>query len=183
MCAFAVCFIGKTCAIPSSAFTQVDPTHWLLDVTATISPQHDQLTEVSLFLTGPNVLPHDVALCLYVSLGGTEWAFRGHVSNAHPSEVLPLHWPDPPDVGVPASPGWAKLGISLEPLAEASAKDDAKLGAKQDFARRIGIDLFNYLQSFPGVPPDLRNALDKWFERINRKFRLDPDFLQRQAVV
>lgn len=32
---------------------------------------------------------------LYVSIGGADWSYRGYVSNSHPSDVLPLSWPEP----------------------------------------------------------------------------------------
>ena len=88
-----------------------------------------------MFLLTPNVLPPDAALALYVSLGeppapapapaavwagltgctppagGADWTFRGHISNAHPSEVMPLSWPD-------GQQGRAQIGVSLEPLGE-----------------------------------------------------------------
>lgn len=59
----------------------------------------------------------------------------GFVSNAHPSEVLPLSWPEPDLAalaGLPAPPpGFAQVGVSLEPLAELAAKEGSKLGAKE----------------------------------------------------
>lgn len=51
--------------------------------------------------------------------GGAEWAYRGFVAATHPSEVMPLSWPEPPS-GLPAvaPPGFAQIGVSLEPLGE-----------------------------------------------------------------
>lgn len=60
----------------------------VLDVGSTVSPDYKKLKEVALFLTGPAALPDpSFALGLYISLGGQEWQFRGHVSADHPSEV------------------------------------------------------------------------------------------------
>jgi hypothetical protein len=190
---FAACFPTKSCAIPNTSWTQIDATHWLLDVTSTVSQQHSDLKEIAFFLTAPNSLPPDAALALYVSVGGTnDYAFRGYLSNSQPSEVLPLSWPDPPDnaAGAPGQPGWAQIGISVEPLAEAAAKEGTKLGQKEDFCRRVGMDLFNFMQSFSGVSsvgPDKllvpANVLDLWFNRISGRLRRDPDFLTRQKEI
>lgn len=73
---------------------------------------------------------------------------------------------------------------------EASAKEGAKLGAKEDFCRRVGMDLFNFMQSFGGVSsvgPDKllvpANVLDQWFNRISNRLRRDPDFLTRNKDI
>ena len=103
---------------------------------------------------------------------------------------MPLSWPDPPGGGVAGSPGWAQIGVSVEPLGEAAAKESAKLGAKIDYCRRVGLDLFNFLQSYGDVktvgPNQLlvpANALDQWFNRISNKLKRDPDFLTRQKEI
>lgn len=70
---------------------------------------------------------------------------------------------------------------------EASTKEGVKLGAKEDFCKRVGLDLFNFMQSFAGVSsvghdkllvPS--NVLDQWFTRISNKLKRDPDYLTRQ---
>ena len=104
---------------------------------------------MALFLTQANVLPPDMGLALYVSIGGADWAYRGFVSNQHPSEVMPLSWPEPPGghgLAAPPGPGYAQLGISLEPLGELGQKEGSKLGAREDFAKCVGLDLFNFMQ-------------------------------------
>lgn len=168
---FAVCFVGSTCAIASNFFTQVrrqsigclldvlpsictlslcidharlqvDSTHWVLDVSAAVSEQFYTLNDVSLFLVAPNSLPPEAALSLYVSVGAnTAWAYRGHVSNSRPSEVMPCLWPEPGDAS-PAGVAHAQLGVALEPLAAAAAKRGSKVVEKEDFCKRVGMDLF-----------------------------------------
>lgn len=142
------------------------------------------LREVAFFLIQPNSLPPDAALALYVSTNGMDWSFRGFISNQHPSEVLPLAWPDPSEVSKP------QIGFSFEPLKEASAKECSKMGARQDFARRVGLDLFNFMQSFGGVQTMGKdtllvptNILDAWFNRLNSKLQKDPNFLTRAKDV
>jgi hypothetical protein len=64
------------------------------------------------------------------------------------------------------------------------------VAAKGEFCKRVGMDLFQYLQSFGGVgavgPNQLlvpADALDKWFTRITRRLERDPDFLTRNKDV
>ena len=60
----------------------------VLDVGATVTPQHERLKEVALFLSSPTALPDpSMALGLYISVFGKEWQYRGYVSLEHPSEV------------------------------------------------------------------------------------------------
>ncbi|KDD76521.1 hypothetical protein H632_c196p2 [Helicosporidium sp. ATCC 50920] len=76
-------------------------------------------------------------------------------------------------------------------VAEAAAKEGCKRGAQKEFAKRVGLDLFNFMQSFGGVQnvgsnqllvP--ANVLDAWYQRLERKLQLDPDCLTRlQDVV
>ncbi|KAL4858716.1 Protein Hikeshi [Chlorella vulgaris] len=187
--AFAVFFTGKSTPIASTSFVQTDPTHWVLDATSTVLPDYHDLKEIALFLTAQGVLPPDMGLALYVSIGGADWSYRGFVSNTNPSDVLPLSWPDPPD-GVPPGPrppGFAQIGVSLEPLAALQEKLCSKLGSREDFAKRVGLDLFNFMQSFGGVQAVggdkllvPANILDHWYARLSNRLRRDPDWLTRQ---
>lgn len=188
---FGVFFVGKSFPITNAqGFVSVDQSHWVLDVIGTVTPNFTDLKEVSLFLLQPNSLPADMGLALYVSLGGTDWAYRGFVSNSHPTEVMPLQWPQPPALGGPPpapAAGYAQIGVSLESLQELSEKEGSKLGAKEDFAKMVGLDLFNFMQSFGGVSQVggdkllvPANILDRWYERLSTRLRKDPDFLTRQ---
>lgn len=157
----------------------------MLDATALVAAGYSDLKEVSLFLVEPSSLPADAALALYVSIGGGGWSYRGAVTGTHPSDVFPLSWPAP-QPGVPLAPGFAQIGVSIEPAAEVAQKEGSKIGAKEEFCRRVGLDLFNFMQSFGGVQgvgsdkllvPT--NVLDHWFARIERRLKADPDFLTR----
>ena len=79
--------------------------------------------------------------------------------------MLPLSFPELEAVPGAASQPQVLVGVSLEPLAEAQGKQGMKLAAKEEFCKRVGLDLFNYLQSFGGMPPQLSNLLDQWFLR------------------
>jgi protein Hikeshi len=77
--------------------------------------------------------------------------------------------------------------VSAEPLAELLAKESAKMGAREEFAKRVAFNLFRFMESFSSqsggdqiiVPT---NVLDRWFTRFQEKFRRDPDFLARQEM-
>lgn len=116
MSLFGAVFVGQSYPITDANFQRTDETHWLLDVGATVRPDFTALKEVALFLVAPNLLPPGAALALYISVGGGDWMYRGYVSAEHPSEVLPLQWPELGNVQPTAS-----LGVSLEPAGEACA--------------------------------------------------------------
>lgn len=182
---FAVCFIGNSYPIPASSFTQAGPTQYVLDIVTTVTPQFWDLKEVTLFLTAPNVLDPTMGLGLYIRVGSGEWQYRGCVHSSHPSESMPLVWPDLPQG--PVTPGMVQVGISVEPAAELAAKEGAKMGAREDYAKRVAYNLFRFMESFGGARADNNlvvpmNILDMWFRRFQDKFRRDPDFLARQDM-
>ncbi len=59
------------------------------------------------------------------------------MSNSHPSENMPLSWPELPS-STQLRPGFVQLGVSLEPLAEVGTKESSRIGAKEDFAKAVG---------------------------------------------
>ena len=66
--------------------------------------------------------------------------------------------------------------------AELAEKEGSKLASRHDFARRVAIDLYRFLESFNVsaagnqlvLPSDV---LDRWMAKFDHKFRRDPDFL------
>lgn len=182
---FGVCFVGNSFPIPDQNFMRVDPTHWVLDICTAVTPNVLALKEVALFLATPGALPPDAALGVYIKVGVTDWEYRGCVHAGHPSDVMPLQWPQEALNGLAPGPGVVQLGVSLEPVVDLAAKEGSKLGAREDFAKRVGLDLYRYLESFQSqrsgdaliIPGD---ALDRWFKKFSDKFRRDPDFLTRE---
>lgn len=167
----------------------------ILDVGAYLSStqQQKQLPkEIFLSLAQPHCLPSpDIALALYsitVSSGGndTNWSYRGYVSNDRPSDVMPV-FVDGLDMQQPAAA--YQIHVVVESMEEVSSKHLERLAGKEDFCRRVGMDLFQYMQSFSQssgnndyitVP---MNILDTWFNRISSKLRHDPDFLTRKKEI
>ncbi|KAL3132314.1 hypothetical protein ABBQ32_008892 [Trebouxia sp. C0010 RCD-2024] len=181
---FGLCFIGKSFPISDSSFVRVDPSHWVFDV-SNVTPNYRELQEVSLFLVQSGTLDPTLALGLYISIGGAEWQYRGYVSNTQPSEVMPLQWPEQ-DQPLNVGPGVIQLGVSLEPLAEVVQKEGTKLASRQEFAKRVALDLFRYMESFnSGSAGDTlvlpSNVLERWFSKFEHNFRRDPDFLVRRG--
>ena len=58
-------------------------------------------------------------VCTYIIFNSVVFVcqWRGYVSNSHPSEVLPLQWPEIPGGSI-ASGQAIQLGVSVEPLGE-----------------------------------------------------------------
>ncbi|GMH32587.1 hypothetical protein BSKO_00421 [Bryopsis sp. KO-2023] len=177
--AFGMCFIGQSTAISSQIFQQVDPTHWVLEV----GDKFQNLSEVKdivLFLTAPDSLGPDKGLGLYVKTGSvSDWGYRGFVSSAHPSEVIPLQLHIP--TGVQSS---VQIGVSVELLDELTKKETDRLGAKEDFAKRVAQNLYHFMTSFGTMQAGDKvvvpaNCFERWFTRFQEKYRRDPDFLTR----
>lgn len=61
-------------------------------------------------------------------------------------------------------------------------KEGSKLAGRQEFAKRVAMDLYRFMESFNVgqsgsqlvLPTDI---LDKWLQKFDHKFRKDPDFL------
>ncbi|KAK1314766.1 hypothetical protein QJS10_CPA06g02337 [Acorus calamus] len=180
---FGLVFPEKSYPLDPTSFAQIDPTHWVLDVTTTVGPgdAYRSLKEACLFLINGLSLPPDKALSLYIkSPGGTTpFVFCGAVHPSRPSAILSLPWPDSSDEGGDS----AKIGVSVEDLAALPAVIDASFGARVErMALRVGESLFNYMQSFCRadgaslvVPMDI---MDRWYKKFLDRAKRDPDYLK-----
>ena len=142
--------------------------------------------------------------------------WRGFVSNEHPSEVMPLQWPEVTGGSLAGTNHPAiQLGVSLESLGmpcavyttaigilvtsenalmlppaqsqlqphpcavhaeEVMQREGTKLASRQEFAKRVALDLFRFMESFnKGVQGDMlvlpTNCLELWFNKFDSKFR------------
>lgn len=79
----------------------------VLDVIGTVTPSYADLKEVSLFLTAPNVLPPEMALALYVSIGA-----RGGTASAASGESFGDCVPHTCSFPVRGNSTAASLGVS-----------------------------------------------------------------------
>lgn len=56
------------------------------------------------------------------------------------------------------------------------------------YAHKIAIDLFQFMSSFAQEPRRSdtmivpTNILDRWFERFERKYRMDPNFMMKSSI-
>ena len=129
---FAVCFIGSSYPIPGDQFTAAGPSQLVLDVVAKVNPQFWELKEVALFLTAPSVLDVGTGLGLYIKVGAGEWQYRGCVHGQHPSEAMPLVWPEIPPGVTGGPPGGVLIGAQSLP----DAVDLAQAGLVQHMSTR-----------------------------------------------
>lgn len=49
---------------------------------------------------------------------------------------------------MPLSSGPVHIGVSIEPGEQIIQKEGSAHGAKEEFAKRVGLDLFRFLESF-----------------------------------
>lgn len=59
-----------------------------------------------------------------------------------------LQWAIQDGAPVAPGPGAIQIGVSIESGAEIISKEGSKLGARQDFAKRVGMDLFRYVHAW-----------------------------------
>ena len=59
---------------------------------------------------------------------------------------------------------------------------------QKDYAKKVALNLFNYLSSFqdsynaiPGTLVVPQISLEKWFEKFKRKYDLDPNFVYKTS--
>ncbi len=198
---FAVVFPTLTSLITGGDFSALSPTQWVLDLGAILLPT---LPREALFtLSAPNTLPEDqsIALSLYTVVidvtapnAAPEHSWRGYISNAQPSALFPVF------VETHSSNEYGnkrfQVHIVVEPLAEVQQKETSRQATKADFCKRVGMDLFNFIQSYSGgqnvdanaiargdqliVPA---NVIDRWWTRFGNRMARDPDFLLRQSEV
>ncbi|OAY63405.1 Protein Hikeshi [Ananas comosus] len=195
---FGVVFPERSYPIDASAFAQIGPLHWVLDVGA-LAPSYRDVREVCVFLlpSAAASLPPGKALAVYAQPPGRPFSFCGAVHPSRPSALLPLPWPQDDDADPAADPpadpsnggggggGGAKIGVAVEDAAAlppATAAEEAAGRRAERVAMRVGENLFNYMQSFCGVdgsrlvvPMDI---LDRWFRKFQERARKDPSYLK-----
>ncbi|KAL6537700.1 hypothetical protein OROMI_012723 [Orobanche minor] len=189
---FGVLFPNRSFPLDISTFTQIDTTHWLLDMNHFVGESYDSITEICIFLLNNFTLPPDKALALYIQSPGSAFLFCGAVTLSRPSAVLSLPWPNSGTVGVPqltaadTPPLSAKIGVSVEDLAALPSLDVVAERRIERLALKVGENLFNFMQSFCGVdgsklivPTDI---LDRWFKKFQERAKRDPEYLKGFAL-
>ncbi|XP_039144943.1 protein OPI10 homolog [Dioscorea cayenensis subsp. rotundata] len=180
---FGVVFPELSFPMDISSFSQIDPFHWLLDLSSMAGEAYHSVKELCIFLLNPNSLPAGKALAVYAQPPSGPFLFCGALHGSRPSALLRLPWPDPADVAATPAGSSAKIGVSIEDLAALPAVADAgKEEAAARVALKVGENLFNFMQSFCGVdgnrlvvPMDI---LDQWFKKFQERSRKDPTYLK-----
>lgn len=134
--------------------------------------------------------PHGATLTSFLATPTkTEFELVGAIANNKPSGVFRTGWSTNETVSSAinspcGSVVTVNLGVSIEPLGNIT-----NVGAMPDrtvhVAKNIALDLFNYMQSFDSggggagnmVVP--KNVFDRWMARFESKFRLDPNFFNK----
>ena len=182
---FGVLFLRRSCPIGSDAFTQVDSTHWVLDLAPLVTAaQCLDVRDVCLFLPSNGLLPPGFGLSLHIRARGSGWEHRGFVSEQTPSEVFPTAWPLAAAEYAEGQPLGAQVGVALEPLAELVLREASALASRAEFAKRVAVDLFRFCESFPVTPRGdtllvPTTAPARWLERYLQRSANDPDWLLR----
>ncbi|XP_072991342.1 protein OPI10 homolog [Typha latifolia] len=188
---FGVVFPDRSFPMDASTFSQIDPLHWVLDISTLVGDSYHDLKEICVFLLSAASLPPEKALAVYAQPPNRPFLFCGAVHATRPSAVLSLPWPDPADdplaadLAVSAAPGatTAKIGLSVENLAALPPVADAGAEKRAEkLALRVGENLFNFMQSFCGVdgsrlivPMDI---LDRWFKKFQERASKDSNYLK-----
>lgn len=183
---FGVLFPARSFPMDASAFAQIDPTHWVLDMNHFVGEAYDQVKEMCIFLLNEFSLPPEKALAVYVQSPGSPFQYCGAVHRGCPSAVLSLLWPSPggqmqimaPDAG----PLSAKIGLSVEDVVSLPALNVGQQRRVEALAMKVGENLFNFMQSFCTtdanklvVPMDI---LDQWFKKFQDKAQRDPEYIK-----
>ncbi|KAL8162439.1 hypothetical protein V2J09_013928 [Rumex salicifolius] len=139
-------FSNRSFPMDISAFSQIDTTHWILDMNTFVGDSYHQVKELCIFLLNGLTLPVDKALAVYIQSPGSSFLYCGAVTISRPSTVLTLPWPDPaadstspPQLTAPGAPPLStKIGVSVEDLASLPSLYDAGDRRIERMALKVG---------------------------------------------
>jgi hypothetical protein len=174
---------------PVMSPTQIAPDRFMLEV-----DRAGYVSFVTFFLTMP--LPDTLAATVSVSLPPfTTYTFVGHIDNKNPSATLNLSAQlaaPPPHI---ASQDYtARIGITIEALgeegeAQARALASQSSGQAQavfdaELARRVGVDLLNFVASFSSSGGAevafVTRVVETWLKRVKDRCAKDPTWIYRE---
>ena len=119
----------------------------------------------------------------------TEFELVGAISNQKPSGAFRTGWSTNETLSTalnsPTSNVTINLGVSIEPMA--SIQNMGMIPDKTiHVAKKIAMDLFNYMQSFDTgggganmVVP--KNVFERWMSRFEAKAKVDPNFFMKNS--
>jgi len=169
-----------------TAFRQVDPTHFVIDV---VHP--DSFNHVVVFLTGQTPFPEGMGGAVYMAWppkdgGGAEgpaWQFLGVVTNDKPSAIFKVSrvgGGGNKHHGFTSAPAYqqmasgastAQIGISVESMdalsglaaSASSATEASSVSSAQEFSQKVIESLLNYASSFALSPDQARLRTSETF--------------------
>ena len=167
-------------------------TDWLpTSETRCISELHEPTScnEITFFLLPQVSIPPGYGAVLYYSKSPMydQWEMIGAVTPEKPSGIFRTGWSTKEDMyGCPV----VQLLVSLETYQTIANLELLSSGVddRKEFAIKIARDLFLYMTSFSQqtqlgemlvVPTDI---LDKWIERFNRRYSIDPNFMLKDQT-
>jgi len=120
----------------------------------------------------------------------TEFELVGAISNNQPSGAFRTGWATNETLSMalnsPSSNITINMGVSIEPMTTVQ-----NVGQLQDHtthvAKKIAVDLFNYMQSFDtgggGVGNMVvpKNIFERWMSRFEAKAKIDPNFYMKNS--
>jgi len=181
---FAIVFPSQTGLLSSEIFTQTNSSQWSLS----LSHPHLALLRLlprELLFALSTPLPDDtIALSLFsvvtdAATNTQHASWRGYVSNTQPSALLPVWVETTRETENQGSTIHSKefqLHVVVEPVAEVQGRECSRQAGKADFCKRVGMDLFNFIQSYSGGSPQVdanavargdllvvpANVIDRW---------------------
>lgn len=193
-------------------FVAADPSG--MKFTLTINDVHpSSVSDVAFFLLTRDLPPSHGAI-LFAQISGSNAGFElvGAVTNDKPSGIFRTSWntsdsnnpspPPPPSSNSPSffsgnftdvftsisSPSTITFGVSIETVQNIDNLQITKKGVEErvvDVAKKIALNLFNYLQSFDdsnqsnGMMMVPTNVFERWLTRFQNKYRMDPNFFMK----
>ncbi|KAL7543391.1 hypothetical protein ACHAXR_013346 [Thalassiosira sp. AJA248-18] len=120
----------------------------------------------------------------------TEFELVGAIANHKPSGVFRTGWATNETINAavtsPSSTITINLGVSIEPMS--SIQNMGMIQNKTtNAAKKIAMDLFNYMQSFDtgagggGNMVVPKNVFERWLSRFEAKARVDPNFFMKNS--
>ena len=181
---FAIVFPSQTGLLSSELFNQTNSSQWSLS----LSHPHLALLRLlprELLFALSTPLPDDtIALSLFsvvtdAATNTQHASWRGYVSNTQPSALLPVWVETTRETENQGSTIHSKefqLHVVVEPVAEVQGRECSRQAGKADFCKRVGMDLFNFIQSYSGGSPQVdanavargdllvipSNVIDRW---------------------
>lgn len=150
----------------------------------TVVEHPHMVSELTFFLLPTTTIPPGFGAILYYSLPPfQQWTLIGSIDPSKPSGIFRTGWVTNEEV---KSSPVVQLGVSLEPLETIKNLELVGSGVEDrfTFAHKIAQDLFQYMASFStgnassqGMMMVPMNVFDRWMERFERKYRLDPNFM------